>query len=275
MTSNTRLPDDFAEALAWARLGRIATRVIFHSAIGSTNDAAAALAAADDGAEGVVVCADEQTAGRGRRGHVWFSPPGSGLYVSVVLRPGAARIDPDRAMMLVTLMAGVALVEGIERATGLRADLKWPNDLLVGRRKLAGILSEAVGAGATAVRRASRLSSSATASTSRRARIRRKSPRGRRRSRRSSGGRSTARSSSPKRWQRSRRRYDDLLDGRFDAILDAWRHHAPSACGARVSWTAAAGSQAGVTAGIDDRGALMVRVGDRVERIVAGELSWG
>src|SRR5262249_40520503 len=99
--------------------------------------------------EGFIVVADEQTAGRGRRGRTWFSPPGAGLYVSVVLAPATARVDPARATLLTTLCAGVALVEGVERAPGLRADLKWPNDLHVSRRKLAGILAE--GAGNTVV----------------------------------------------------------------------------------------------------------------------------
>src|SRR5262249_35812357 len=89
------------------------------------------------------VIADEQTSGRGRRGRAWFSPPGSGLYVSIVLSPAGARRDPGRATMLLTLMAGVALVEGVEAATGLCADVKWPNDLYIARRKLAGILAEA------------------------------------------------------------------------------------------------------------------------------------
>jgi BirA family biotin operon repressor/biotin-[acetyl-CoA-carboxylase] ligase len=70
-------------------------------------------------------------------------------------------------------------------------------------------------------------------------------------------------------------RHDDLLAGRFDAILDAWRAHAPACQGARVSWTTPAGAQTGITAGIDDLGALLVRADDRIERIVAGELTWG
>ena len=70
------------------------------------------------------------------------------------------------------------------------------------------------------------------------------------------------------------RRYDDLLAGRFDAILDAWRCRAPSACGARVRWSSPVGEKSGVTAGIDDQGALLVRVGERTEPIVAGELQW-
>ena len=70
------------------------------------------------------------------------------------------------------------------------------------------------------------------------------------------------------------RRYADLLDGRFDAILDAWRDRAPSSRGARVTWQGASGTQVGITAGIDDRGALLVRIDNRIERIVAGEVNW-
>src|SRR4029077_18904284 len=69
-------------------------------------------------------------------------------------------------------------------------------------------------------------------------------------------------------------RFDDRLAGRFDAILDAWRARAPASQGARVSWTTPAGARTGITAGIDDHGALLVRVADRIERIVAGEVLW-
>src|SRR5204863_7475405 len=96
--------------------------------------------------EGAVVIADAQTEGRGRRGRSWFSPPGSGLYVSIVLTPSRSA-DRRRATALTTIAAGVALAEGIEAATGVRVRLKWPNDLYVGRRKLAGILAEAAAAG--------------------------------------------------------------------------------------------------------------------------------
>ena len=70
------------------------------------------------------------------------------------------------------------------------------------------------------------------------------------------------------------RRYDDLLAGRFDAILDAWRRLAPAASGARVAWTMKGGEVSGVTAGIDDVGALLVRIDDRIERIISGEVVW-
>ena len=69
-------------------------------------------------------------------------------------------------------------------------------------------------------------------------------------------------------------RYDDLLEARFDAILDAWRARSPGSRGLRVSWETPGGTQSGVTIGVDEVGALLVRVGERTERLVAGEVSW-
>ena len=88
--------------------------------------------------EGTVVVADEQTAGRGRRGRSWVSSPGSGVWMSVLLRPTI----PPAAAGLLTLMSAVAVREAVRRETGLAARIKWPNDLLAGERKLCGILLE-------------------------------------------------------------------------------------------------------------------------------------
>ena len=121
---------------------RFAGKVRFFASIGSTNTHA--MAEADAGAsEGMVYVADEQTAGRGRGAHEWESPPGSGLYASVLLRP---RMAPAEALWL-SLAAGLAVQDAVAQVTsieaGLRgADLRWPNDLLLGRRKFCGILSE-------------------------------------------------------------------------------------------------------------------------------------
>ncbi len=105
--------------------------------IGSTNDAA--LAAGRSGApEGFAVLANRQTAGRGRRGRAWASPPGVGLYTSVLLRP----LQPPGWIPLLTLVAGLAVSEAIREVAGLEPLLKWPNDLLVHGRKVAGILTE-------------------------------------------------------------------------------------------------------------------------------------
>jgi len=94
--------------------------------------------AADGAPDGSVVIADSQAAGRGRRGRVWHDEPGASLLVSIVLRP---RLEPGRLPTL-SLTAGIAVAEALERATGLAARLKWPNDVLVDSKKIAGILLE-------------------------------------------------------------------------------------------------------------------------------------
>lgn len=106
--------------------------------VGSTNDRASALAAAG-APEGSLVVALRQTAGRGRHGRVWASPPG-GLYLSLVLRPDDAMLRRLPA----TLLAGLAVAEAIDQvAPGEpRAELKWPNDVFLGGRKVSGILGE-------------------------------------------------------------------------------------------------------------------------------------
>jgi BirA family biotin operon repressor/biotin-[acetyl-CoA-carboxylase] ligase len=101
------------------------TRVEHFNVIGSTNDLARYWA--NEGAQEIaLLSADEQTSGRGRQGRSWFTPRGSALAVSLLTRPA---ISPQRAMLL-TMLAGLAVVEGIENATGLRLDLKWPNDVV-------------------------------------------------------------------------------------------------------------------------------------------------
>ena len=268
------VPTDFAEAIrrVSGQLGRLGSSVLFFSTIGSTNDVASALAVSGD-REGAIVIADTQTAGRGRRGRVWFSPQGAGLYVSVVLTPARASHAPDRSTALLTLGAGVAVAEAVERVTGLGPAIKWPNDLLIGRRKLAGILAEGVaaqaggsvfqsvvlgygvnvGSAAYPIELADRVTSLETEL-----------------------GRSIDRAAlCAETLVALATRYHDLLEGRFDAILDAWRSRAPGSRGTRVSWETAKGPQSGIASGIDDMGALLVRVGDRTERLVAGEIQWG
>lgn len=118
----------------------------FFPSIGSTSTHA--MAQADAGApDGAVYFADEQTAGRGRGAHEWASPPGSGLYVSVVLRPAMAPADA----LWMSLAAGLAVREAVRQVTSLQCDLRWPNDLLFGARKFCGILTE-MNAEATRVR---------------------------------------------------------------------------------------------------------------------------
>src|SRR3954471_8703791 len=264
----------FEEAIAGVRdrLGCLGSTIVHYPTIGSTNDAAADLATRSARGfalqEGLVIVADQQTAGRGRRGHTWFSPPGSGLYVSVVLAP-ARSFDPARATMLLTLAAGVALAEGIEAAAGLRVDLKWPNDLQISRRKIGGILAESSGATdpLSTIVVGYGINVRATAFPP--------ELRDRATSLESELGRDVDRHHLlAETLAALARRSDDLLAARFDAILDAWRRLAPGASGAPVTWTTTAGTASGITAGIDAMGALLVRVDDRVERIVSGEVTW-
>ncbi|MDH4272226.1 MAG: biotin--[acetyl-CoA-carboxylase] ligase [Candidatus Aminicenantes bacterium] len=101
----------------------------------STNDLAKGLAR-EGSAEGTVVVAEEQTAGRGTKGRSWHSPPGQGLYASVILRPRRSDLS------LLPLAAGIGCVEAIREATGLETALEWPNDIIRDGRKLGGILCE-------------------------------------------------------------------------------------------------------------------------------------
>jgi BirA family biotin operon repressor/biotin-[acetyl-CoA-carboxylase] ligase len=94
---------------------------------------------ADEGApEGMVYVADEQTAGRGRGAHGWHSARGAGLYVSVLLRPRVAPAD----ILWLSLAAGLAVRDAVRQVTSLEADIRWPNDLLFGKKKFCGILTE-------------------------------------------------------------------------------------------------------------------------------------
>ncbi len=138
----SRRPLDEAALRAALTGGRAlwsAVRVVAET--GSTN--ADALAAARDGAaEGLVIAAEAQAAGRGRLGRGWQSLPGGSLTFSVLLRTAAV---PAGARGWVPLLTGVAVARAVRRATGVQARLKWPNDVLAGAGKLAGILAEQAG----------------------------------------------------------------------------------------------------------------------------------
>lgn len=263
MTSN--LPDDlpveFAESLARAadRLGPFARQILWYASVSSTNDVAASLA--DRGAaEGAVVAANAQSAGRGRQGRSWASPPGAGLYVSTVLRP------PRDAVRVLTIAAGVAVAEGIEAATGLDAALKWPNDVYAGERKLAGVLAEAadaiqyviLGIGIN-VMPAAYPPDVAARATSLEEELGRQVDRG---------------LLLAECLAALARRYDDLRGGRTGVVLDAWRRRAAPTLGRRVRWEAAGSTVEGVAENIDDTGALVVRTPLGLVTIAAGEVAW-
>jgi BirA family biotin operon repressor/biotin-[acetyl-CoA-carboxylase] ligase len=258
------LPPDLEAALIRAelRLGPFARRVLWFPVVPSTNDLAAALA--ERGAEeGCVVLADAQTAGRGRLGRTWASPAEAGLYLSTVLRPRS-----DVAPLL-TIAAGVAFAEGIQAATGLTAALKWPNDIYLGERKVAGILAEA-GASATGahhvvlgcginVMPALLPLALRPRVTSLEAELGRPVDRG---LLLTSSLTSLA------------ARYADLCEGRAAGVLDAWRERARPLLSRRVEWEHEGSPARGVAEDIDAGGALLVRTESGVVRVISGEVKW-
>jgi len=140
----------FAEHIHhYFRIGSTNAEAMNAAAAGSPNYATGRkpYAAGTPAPEGSVFVAEEQTAGRGRGGHGWHSARSAGIYCSVVLRP---QVPPADVLML-SLAAGLAVRQAVEQVTGLRADLRWPNDLLLGGKKFCGILIE-MNAEATRVR---------------------------------------------------------------------------------------------------------------------------
>ena len=127
-------PQEILPILKTERLGK---RIHYFRAIDSTNSEAYQLALRG-AKEGEIVLAESQEKGRGRIGRQWFSPAFLNLYLSVILRPN---LPPHRASLL-TLMAAVATADAIEEYAGLHPTIKWPNDLLLNGRKIAGLLNE-------------------------------------------------------------------------------------------------------------------------------------
>lgn len=131
--------DVITQAELWSILHTkwIGTRLEYFDETDSTNIRARKLA--EEGApHGTLVVADSQTAGRGRRGKGWVSPRGTGIWMSMILRPS---MSPMSASML-TLIAGLSVVRGVKRSTGLDAMIKWPNDAVLNGKKICGILTE-------------------------------------------------------------------------------------------------------------------------------------
>jgi BirA family transcriptional regulator, biotin operon repressor / biotin---[acetyl-CoA-carboxylase] ligase len=268
------LPRDFADALA-ARADRLrgfAGPVIWYDTVSSTNDMADRAASAGAG-HGAVVAADCQESGRGRMGRTWHSPPGAGLYISAVLRPDQMSVADSgtsvAAASRITLTAGVACAEALRNATGLPAAIKWPNDVVVGPRKVCGILAEAASANGRLqhvilgyginVLTASYPPEIAERATSIEAEL----------------GRSVDRAAVfAESLACLAERIRQLSAGGFSAMLDAWRSLSPSSKGARVEIATSAGWTEAVTAGVDPDGALLAKAGGAVRRVIAGEVRW-
>jgi BirA family biotin operon repressor/biotin-[acetyl-CoA-carboxylase] ligase len=122
-------------ALGTAWVGR---QVVYYPSVGSTNDEAQRLAEAG-APEGTLVIADYQTAGRGRLDRQWWSLPGSSLLLSLIFR--SAFLAPHQAQRL-AMVCSLAVCDAVAQVTGLEAEVKWPNDVLVGGRKVCGLLAE-------------------------------------------------------------------------------------------------------------------------------------
>lgn len=129
---------DITDVRARLSAKRLGTRFHYFAELDSTNTRARALAESG-AAEGEIVIAESQTQGRGRLGRRWESPPLSNLYLSIVLRPGL----PPKHAPQITLAAAVALVETVGSFLPRPPVIKWPNDILIDGKKLAGILTEA------------------------------------------------------------------------------------------------------------------------------------
>ena len=138
------MPDLFEEAFSSDTIrSGLATRfvgqtVYYWPAVGSTNNELKRLAEAG-APEGTLAFADEQTAGRGRLGRTWVAPAGSGLLMSLLFRP--AWLASTQAQQL-TMLCALAAADAVAKIAGLQPDLKWPNDLLLDGKKLAGVLTE-------------------------------------------------------------------------------------------------------------------------------------
>ncbi len=263
------LPADLAAAIAAAagRLGPFA-RLQYHADVSSTNDVALSLAARGAPA-GTSVLAEVQREGRGRRGRTWASPPGAGVYLSVLLRPEG---DPA-GLSLITLVAGVAAARAVRTATGLELELKWPNDLVTGRpwRKAGGVLCEAAGVAGGGVEavvvgiginvqpaayppEVERRATSLEAELSRAV-------------------------------DRSQLVVELLANlaavtgrlwaGEGNVVLEEWRRLGRAGLGgARVRWNDHGVVRTGAAREVDSDGALVVESEGRSERLVAGEVTW-
>jgi BirA family biotin operon repressor/biotin-[acetyl-CoA-carboxylase] ligase len=134
-----RVADILAPKILHKRLppGPFGKRIHHFFKTDSTNSVAMLLGEQGE-PHGTIVIAEEQTAGRGRAGHTWHSEKTNGIYMTVLLRPP---ISPQQAP-LITMVAGLAVRDAVVEQTGLTPDLRWPNDLLFGRKKFCGILTE-------------------------------------------------------------------------------------------------------------------------------------
>ncbi len=259
------LPDILAPSLIRPELGEnaIGHKILHFFKTDSTNNVALVLAG-KDAEHGTLIVAEEQTAGRGRLGRHWYSERSSGIYASVILRPPLA---PSAAPVL-TLVAGIAVHQAIQAATGLAADIRWPNDVLVNGKKVCGILTEmnaevdrlhavVLGMGINVNHRAmpDELKSLAT-------------------SLRIEAGKVVSRAQVLVAVLRElQKHYNLLLQDGTPAITQRWSAASSYAEGKQIRVLTQVGEYRATTAGLDPTGALRIRRSDgREETLVAGEI---
>lgn len=240
-------------------------RIFYYPVIDSTNERALELAAAEE-PEGSLVLAEEQTAGRGRRERSWCSTPYAGIYASLILRPAIAA---PRAPLL-TFMAAVAVADALNEVAGLRARIKWPNDVLVGGRKIAGVLGEmrgsapevremVVGIGIN-VNQTEADFPPALASIATSVRVERGAPQ----------DRAVVLASVLEGFER---RYARLLRDGSATLLREWETLSSMPVGSAIAVGGPAGRLDGEFAGIDEDGSLVVRTRDgEMHRLPFGEI---
>jgi BirA family transcriptional regulator, biotin operon repressor / biotin---[acetyl-CoA-carboxylase] ligase len=242
--------------IARVRLALPQFRIEYYDSLPSTQPVAVKLAEAG-AASGTAVVAGKQTAGIGRLGHSWHSEAESGLYVSLILYPP---LEPS-TRPIVTLALGLATAEAIGRVTGIQCDLRWPNDVMIGDRKSAGILVQLAGNAAVAgiginVNHESFPADIADLATSIRI----------------ATGRRYDRADLLIALLESANAFSKMLhDGGKTAILSAFTHASSYAKGKRVEVDMGERRIAGVTAGLDENGFLRVLKPDgTVETVLAG-----
>ncbi len=128
------IPEEILLDLKTMSMGQ---RIVYYDEVASTQDVADRLAR-QGAEEGLMVLAGKQNSGRGRKGRSWLSPFEGGVYLSLILRPGLRPMN----VVQIPMVAGVSMVKAIREVSGLPAQIKWPNDLNIGRKKVAGILTE-------------------------------------------------------------------------------------------------------------------------------------
>lgn len=240
-------------------------RVFYYPSIGSTNDRALDLASAGE-PEGAIVLAEEQTGGRGRRARAWDSRPAVGIYVSMILRPN---VVAPRAPLF-TFAAAVSVATALRDAAHVAASIKWPNDVLAGRRKIAGILGETrgsdplirdmvLGIGVNVNHQAGDLPASiADRATSVRL---------------ETGADADRAALLAAILEGFERRYARLVEGSAADLLREWETLSALPRGRVVAVEGPAGRRLGRVAGVDEEGALLIETADgRPERVPFGEV---